>query len=98
MASVSELIHLPDLKFVRFCSDFYKVNRGVYNTIEDWFYHYGIVNVVERRKVIIRFFEYVVTNGTVLPSSKFIRFGVGGLTQTLEDFAVKHLIANTRAN
>lgn len=41
----SEYLNLPDLQFFLWCQQQYKLNKGVYNTIDSWFYEYGIVHI-----------------------------------------------------
>src|SRR5699024_10000028 len=48
---------LPDLKFVRFCEEKYGINRGIYNTVDEWFYEQGIEGIVRRREIIMDFFK-----------------------------------------
>lgn len=83
-------IHMPDLLFVRFCEEKYKVNRGVYNTIEQWFYDQGIHNILQRRKVILSFLLF---SRTYQNSDGKIKFGHGGLTERLNKFWCQYKVA-----
>ncbi|MED1471797.1 hypothetical protein [Bacillus salipaludis] len=83
----SEYLNLPDLQFFLWCQHKYKLNRGVYNTIDDWFYNFGIKQVIHRRIYILAFLEFVKENDLKQQEEKkFIRFGNGGLTRTLQQF------------
>ena len=79
-----ETIHLTDLSFIRFCNENYGVNRGVYNTIDAWFYEQGIKNILERRKSVLSFFEFI--NRKVDKESTRLKFGSGGLTIKLQEY------------
>lgn len=57
--AVEQKIHLMDLAFCKFCEEEYGINRGVYNTIDAWFYENGVVDILLRRKEIVEFLEYV---------------------------------------
>jgi riboflavin kinase len=82
----SEYLNLPDLQFFLWCRHQYKLNRGVYNTIDDWFYNFGITQVIYRRIYILAFLEFVKENNPKQEGNKFIRFGNGGLTRRLQQF------------
>jgi riboflavin kinase len=78
-------LNLPDLQFFNWCNRQYQVNRGVYNTIDQWFYEYGIVNVHSRRIQILAFLDFV-KDEMLEKQPKYIRFGHGGLTKRLNEF------------
>lgn len=80
---MSELLNLPDLAFSRYCQKNYRINRGVYNTIEQWFYEYGLNRVQERRAMILLFLKQLGT-----ADEKYI-FGAGGLKQQLQFFCCR---------
>jgi riboflavin kinase len=81
-------IHLPDLQFCKLCDDTYGVNRGVYNTIDAWFYNKGIENILVRRSVMIDFLEFACDNFISSNHNKRFKFGHGGLTSKLEEYWV----------
>lgn len=83
-------LHMPDLLFVRFCEEEYKVNRGVYNTVEKWFYDQEVHNILQRREAILSFFLFV---RTCQKSDGKIKFGHGGLTQLLKKFWCQYKVA-----
>jgi hypothetical protein len=35
---MEELSHLPDLLFINFCNEKFKINRGIYNVIDQFFF------------------------------------------------------------
>ncbi|WP_338448911.1 hypothetical protein R4Z09_22230 [Niallia oryzisoli] len=82
----NEYLNLPDLQFFLWCQDRYRVNRGVYNTIDCWFYTNGIVSITNRRIYIIAFLDFVLDSGEQDNHYKYIRFGNGGLTVKLHQF------------
>ena len=78
----SNRIHLPDLQFVQFCEERFGLNRGIYNTIDSWFFHKGIIDIVNRRKTIVHFLENIAQptqNGK-------LKFGHGGLSSYLSAY------------
>jgi|HigsolmetaAR203D_1030402.scaffolds.fasta_scaffold01081_20 hypothetical protein len=77
-----QVIHLPDLSFVKWCDETFGVNRGVYNTIDSWFYEKGLTDILERRKHILHFLKYAQTSG----KEKKIKFGHGGLSISLANY------------
>lgn len=81
--NIETIIHLPDLLFVKWCEERFRINRGVFNTIDSWFFEYGIENILERRKYIIYFLGQQIRGGGVI---KNLRFGHGGLTPRLQLF------------
>jgi riboflavin kinase len=78
----SNTIHLPDLQFVQFCEERFGLNRGVYNTIDSWFYHKGVIDIVNRRKRILHFLENICHS---IQNSK-LKFGHGGLSSCLSSY------------
>jgi riboflavin kinase len=84
-------LNMPDLLFSRFCEEEYKVNRGVYNTIEQWLYNQGVHNIIQRREVILSFFLFIRTSQN---SDGKIKFGHGGLTERLNKFWCQYKVAH----
>ncbi len=85
-ANKDHVIHFTDLVFISFCEEQYGINKGIYNTIESWFYDKGVVDILERRQTILHFLE--VSQQEVQKSGK-LRFGHGGLVPRLNEFARK---------
>ncbi|ASZ62398.1 RNA-binding riboflavin kinase RibR [Bacillus subtilis] len=78
-------LNLPDLCFYKKCNNLYGVNRGVYNVIDNWFFEYGITQVAYRRIYILSFLSFLKEDNPKV-SSKYIRFGAGGLADKLNRF------------
>ncbi|MBS4208033.1 hypothetical protein [Bacillus sp. FJAT-50079] len=73
-------LHFPDLEFVRKTKERFNVNRGIYNTIDAWFYTNGFDHIVDRRRHIIMFLVYAqktAKNQLLFPN---------GLTAKLEEY------------
>ncbi|WP_286184749.1 hypothetical protein [Bacillus sp. SD075] len=81
-----EYLNLPDRLFFHWCQQKYRLNRGVYNTIDHWFYEYGIVHILHRRINLLAFLDFASTPEQDAGKTKFIKFGNGGLTQKLHEF------------
>ncbi|MEH7334702.1 hypothetical protein V7161_18850 [Neobacillus drentensis] len=84
--AASRFLNLPDLPFFIWCNQQYGVNRGIYNTIDQWFYDYGIDNIYCRRIQLLAFLDFVKDEMHEPDKHKFIRFGHGGLTKRLNEF------------
>lgn len=78
-----EIVHMPDLLFSKLCEEKYQINKGIYNTIDRWFYTKGLIQIIERRKMILSFFQYISLSEN--PGKK-VKFGSGGLTARLGQF------------
>ena len=79
-----EMIHLTDLSFIHFCNERYGINRGVYNTIDAWFYGQGVVNILKRRHYILSFLDSL--KGLETTRNSRLKFGNGGLTIKLHEY------------
>lgn len=77
------LIHLPDLLFVQWCEKEYGINRGVYNTIDFWFYQKGVKEVTQRRRYALNFFLSLNQHSD---KKTRVKFGHGGLTTSLKHY------------
>ena len=71
-----EMMHMPDLLFSKLCEEKFEINKGVYNTIDRWFYKQGLSQIIERRKTILSFFQYISLSEN---QGKKVKFGPGGL-------------------
>lgn len=78
-----ETFQMPDLLFSKLCEEKYEINKGVYNTIDHWFYKQGLSQIVERRKTILAFLKYMKVSEN---QGKKVKFGPGGLTTRLDHF------------
>ncbi|MBO1910393.1 hypothetical protein [Sporosarcina sp. 6E9] len=86
-------VHLPDLSFVRKVEATFHINRGVYNTIDAWFYDHEIVHITERRMNILKFLQYTTANLSEEQSTKRLHFPAG-LTNMLESYVERQEIGN----
>ncbi|MBT2664763.1 hypothetical protein J7J00_04585 [Bacillus sp. ISL-4] len=84
LLDVEEIINLTDLSFIKVCNEQYGINRGVYNTIDAWFYKQGISNILERRNSILYFLEFIKQSSG--KENNHYKFGHGGLTTKLEEY------------
>ena len=75
-----EMLNLPDILFARLCESKFAINKGVYNTIDNWFFEKGIVQITSRRELILTFFQSIYIQQTK------VKFGPGGLTMKLDTF------------
>lgn len=78
-----KIINKTDFHFLRYCQGQYGINRGVYNTIEQWFYNKKVYNIESRRQYILDFLKHVF--GENEGSGKFER---EGLISNLQHFLV----------
>ncbi|MEI7027953.1 hypothetical protein [Paenibacillus sp. y28] len=87
-----EAVQLPDLLFHQYCSEVFRINRGIYNTIDEWLYRSGYVTIIKRREAALSFLDYVNRQPQEGPgqSLRSIRFGQGGLTRLLQEYFAAH--------
>ncbi|WP_413783505.1 hypothetical protein [Peribacillus muralis] len=81
-----EYLNLPDRMFFHWCQQQYALNRGVYNTIDNWLHENGIIDILCRRINLLAFLEYASVSENTTGRAKLIKFGKGGLTKKLQDF------------
>jgi riboflavin kinase len=79
----NRILHFPDLVFVKWCEEKFGVNRGIYNTIDSWFYEKGLSDIVRRRQCILHFLYNNAQNSF---KGEKIKFGHGGLTTCLSSY------------
>ncbi|MGE5701432.1 MAG: hypothetical protein ACM32O_02795 [Clostridia bacterium] len=84
---VEDEIHLPDISFCKVCENVYGVNRGIYNTIDAYFYQRGARDIVARRRLILSFLQSIGTSPANLNKKSSFKFGHGGLVEKLDEFA-----------
>ncbi|UUZ78979.1 hypothetical protein LJK88_27420 [Paenibacillus sp. P26] len=82
-----ETLQLPDLQFVNHCFRKYGLNRGIYNTIDEWLYRNGTREVIRRRQTILDFLSSLQQSEP--GRSTFLKFGKGGLTKRLQEFVLE---------
>jgi len=83
--TVGEVIHWPDYKFAEYCKSRYRVNRGVYNTIDAWLYDHGCRDIGERRQLILLFLA-ACSDHSEPDKGKFLKFGKGGLSDRIRRY------------
>lgn len=77
-----QLLNSPDLHFSQWCFEQFHINRGVYNTVEQWFYKQGFEDITERRKYITLFFKW----SQEASQQQKVKFGQGKLIISLDLF------------
>lgn len=75
----AEAVQLPDLLFVRLCEERFGINRGIYNSVDAWFFQKGLTDVTERRERVAEFLAGIGQSGGV-------PFRRRGLASQLNDF------------
>ncbi len=81
---MNSLIHLPDLAFVQWCNTEFGINRGVFNTIDSWFYEKGVKHITLRRKYILQFIQNLDRRHD--EKKPKVTFGDGGLIPSLNNY------------
>ena len=84
----SSLYEWPDLAFHHYCLHMYRLNRGTYNTIDQWLYDNGYPEIKSRRKMIIRFLD-LMAQSQADEGRKFLSFGKGNLIVELSQFTAE---------
>ncbi|AZB41918.1 hypothetical protein CEF21_06135 [Bacillus sp. FJAT-42376] len=81
----TETVNSPDLVFQQYCKEVFGVNRGIYNTIDEWFFQAGAVSVLKRRRLILDFLQDLSEPN---PGEKaaLLKVGKGGLAPALLAF------------
>lgn len=79
------LINLPDRQFTRYCSENFGLNRGVYNTIDEWFFKHNVKSIHDRRTQVLHFLHFYKDSFYVEKNSK-LKFGKGNLIKSLTEF------------
>ncbi|WP_435002705.1 hypothetical protein [Bacillus atrophaeus] len=82
----SKYLNLPEARFLHWCRNQYGLNKGVLNTIDNWFYDSGIINIASRRIHVLAFLEFAKASGMKSDKHKFMKFGNGGLARMLSEF------------
>lgn len=78
------IIHSTDFYFQKFCEENYGINRGVYNTIDNYLFEKGFEDILNRRKAILSFLQFVSSRKD--KDSTRIKFGNGGLSIHLNEY------------
>lgn len=80
-----EVIHYPDYQFFKWCELQYFINRGVYNTIDQFLFETGYKSIDKRRVVLIDFLQYLF-NRFANKDDQVLKLGHGNLTNALNQF------------
>ncbi|MEI3614283.1 hypothetical protein [Pseudogracilibacillus sp. SO30301A] len=83
-----DLIHSTDLSFHKFIYQEFGINRGVYNTIDQWFFDQGCINVIHRRTEIIHFLHFA--SRAFEKSENKLVFGSGRLVTYLVKYSERN--------
>ncbi|WP_051302572.1 hypothetical protein [Salibacterium aidingense] len=78
-----DIIHLPDKKFVDWCTENYTINRGVFNVIDNWFFDHGLKDIIQRRTAIIQYLKFLQNWSDPDSNKLFVSFGKGGVKRSL---------------
>lgn len=81
--------HLPDSQFFTWCQSLYGINKGIYNTIDLWFYESNKRDILSRRRCIVEFLTFVISCKMNRNHHYSLRFGHGGLVKKLREFSEK---------
>lgn len=84
----SKELSYPDLAFARLCEERFRVNRGIYNIVDNYFFENGYEIVEQRREKTIQFLNWVTV---LLPKSENIKFGNNGVSEQL-NFFLKNIL------
>jgi riboflavin kinase len=85
---MDKTVNMTDLSFAELCKAKYGVNRGIYNTIDSWFFEKGLENILLRREMILNFLEFLCSRFEIKVKNDGIKLktGNGGLTHSLERY------------
>jgi len=89
---IQKILHLPDYRFAAWCLRRYGVNRGIYNTIDERLFQFGIKDIVTRRMTILSFLNQVQQSQLHQGNGKKIKFGKGLLISTLTQFLNQEVV------
>ncbi|OCS94277.1 hypothetical protein A6K76_04195 [Caryophanon latum] len=95
-SQLQHIIQQPDLLFFQFCERHFRVNKGVFHTIDCRLYELGFEKVKKRRYVMLQFLQHA--NESAAHSTKYIKFGHGNLNKTLDHFLMQHEQLQTRGH
>ncbi|MNZ53536.1 RNA-binding riboflavin kinase RibR [compost metagenome] len=75
----------PDLAFQNYCLKLYRLNRGTYNTIDQWLFMNGFSEIKRRRLMLLQFLDNV-SRYEQASDHKYLSFGKGKLIVELLRF------------
>ncbi|RNB87093.1 hypothetical protein EDM56_15475 [Brevibacillus fluminis] len=91
----NDILNMPDIQFAAWCHEQYGVNRGIYNTIDQWLFQRGFRQIVLRRKEIIAFLRQVSREKRGKAQSDRIKLGKGVLIPALIAHVERETIAHS---
>ncbi|MBP1933288.1 hypothetical protein [Ammoniphilus resinae] len=89
MLAPKNIVHWPDLSFVKFCEETFGINRGIYNTIDLWFFNKGVKEIVKRRNILLGFLKYLSEPNNSNEKNQKIKIGKKGLSFRLIDYWIE---------
>ncbi|MFD1707857.1 hypothetical protein ACFSCZ_14115 [Siminovitchia sediminis] len=90
MEEKHSIINLPDLLFVQYCTETFGLNRGVYNTIDKWFYMKNVKDIKARRERILDFLLFSVNY--MNKEENRLKFGKGNLVNLLVAYSERRAV------
>ncbi|GIQ69541.1 hypothetical protein XYCOK13_23650 [Xylanibacillus composti] len=84
-----QVVHYPDIVLAQYCHDQFGLNKGVYNTIDEWLFSHGEQDVILRRTQMVRFLEDC-KNRAGYSAAGQLTFGRGTLTEKLALFQQRY--------
>lgn len=78
------IIHKTDLSFQRSINKQFGINRGIYNTIDHWFFAHGYTDIIRRRTEILPFLNFILTR--FINSKGKLRMSSGCLSFYLDEY------------
>ena len=86
------IINLPDILFIKYCNETFGLNRGVYNTIDEWFYTENVKDIKVRRENILDFLLYTIRSMDDDERKVRLKFGKGNLINQLSEYSERQMI------
>jgi riboflavin kinase len=84
MRHQADIYNLPDFQFANYCLEKYGLNKGIYNTIDQWMYANGYRRIQQRREALLSFLEFMAAKAEL--QDREIRFGKGMLVESLSAY------------
>lgn len=87
-SQLQHIIQQPDLLFFQYCEQHFRVNKGVFHTIDCQLYEMGFHKVKKRRYIMVQFL--CRAQQQLEHTTKYIKFGHGNLRKAIDDFLEQH--------
>ncbi|MBS7345901.1 MAG: hypothetical protein KIG60_09695 [Caryophanon sp.] len=85
---IQQMIQQPDLLFFQYCQQHFRVNKGVFHTIDCQLYEMGFEKVKQRRYIMVQFLRYAQHRAE--QSGKYMKFGHGNLRKVIDEFLAQY--------